>query len=197
MSAENSSSTTTPELSRTTLVRRQLLKSFQDREYRHAFLGEHVRTFIALQVRALREPRYSTQAKLGDAMGKAQAWISQLENPEYGKVSVATLLELAKAFDTALVIRFVPFSELLDRLPRPTPEDFSLPSFADDTFERNPTFLDFTTTVTRGQHLKMIEEKEKVTSIDTCAGFGGVAGSLMVTTLGSQPNEREEYQNAR
>jgi len=37
-----------------------------------------------------------------------------MENPDYGKYSITTLLELAAAFDVALVVRFAPFSELLE-----------------------------------------------------------------------------------
>lgn len=132
MNVDKLSSQTVLEPSGTTSVKEQLLNSFQDPEYRHAFLEEHVRSFIALQIRALREQRGLTQAKLGDAMGKAQAWISCLEDPEYGKVSVTTLLELAEAFDTALEIRFVPVSEMLDRLENIDSDAFAVPSFEHD-----------------------------------------------------------------
>jgi len=57
-----------------------------------------------------------TQKQLGDAIGKAQTWISVLEDPEYGKMSVATLLSLAQAFDTDLEIKFRPFSKALHEL---------------------------------------------------------------------------------
>ena len=134
MSGENLSLRTTASSSPTISVRTQLLSSFQDHEYRHAFLAEHARAFIALQVRSLREERKITQAQLGELMGKAQAWISRLEDPDYGKVTVATLLELAEAFDTALVIRFAAFSELLDRLVTLSPADYSVASFRDDNF---------------------------------------------------------------
>ena len=40
--------------------------------------------------------------------------ISRYENPDYGKYSISTLLELAAAFDVALAVRFVPFSELVE-----------------------------------------------------------------------------------
>jgi len=45
---------------------------------------------------------------------KLQPMISRYENPDYGKYSVQTLLELADAFDVALVVHFAPFSELVD-----------------------------------------------------------------------------------
>ncbi len=134
MSGENLLSGTTVSSSPMISAKTQLLNSFQGDEYRHAFLAEHVRAFIALQARALRQERKITQAQLGVLMGKAQAWISRLEDPDYGKVTVATLLELAEAFDTALVIRFATFSELLDRLVTLSPKDYSVVSFKDDNF---------------------------------------------------------------
>jgi transcriptional regulator with XRE-family HTH domain len=40
--------------------------------------------------------------------------VSRLENPEYGKPTLTTLKRLAAAFDVALVVRFVPFSKLVN-----------------------------------------------------------------------------------
>ena len=179
MNAENSSSTAAPGRSRTTSVRAQLLKSLQDREYRHAFLEEHVRAFIALQVRASREQRDLTQAALGKVMGKAQAWISQLENPEYGKVSVATLLELAEAFDTALRIKFVPFSELLDRVAERNPNDFTVASFIADDFTRgvvsSGSCVSEATAFYRPSRPPRVQgtRTRKTTPIDTAEAWGG------------------------
>lgn len=74
-----------------------------------------------------------TQKQLGDAIGMAQTWVSKLENPEYGKMTVATLLRLAtSAFDTDLEIKFRPFSETLHTLPTQGPEYFSVPSFEEE-----------------------------------------------------------------
>ena len=40
--------------------------------------------------------------------------ISRLENPSYGKATLTTLKRLAAAFDVALIVRFVPFGQLVD-----------------------------------------------------------------------------------
>jgi transcriptional regulator with XRE-family HTH domain len=73
-----------------------------------------------------------TQKQLGDAIGMAQTWVSKLENPEYGKMTVATLLRLAEKFDTDLEIKFRPFSKTLDSLPTQGPEYFTVPSFDEE-----------------------------------------------------------------
>ena len=69
-----------------TILAKQLLESWKDPEYRAEFVRERVRSSVALQIRALREQRNGmTQKQLGDAIGKAQTWISVLEDPEYGE----------------------------------------------------------------------------------------------------------------
>lgn len=116
-----------------TSVKRQIFESLKNPTYRSAFVNERVRSSVALQIRALREQRNGmTQKQLGDAVGMAQTWVSKLENPDYGKMTVATLLRLAKAFDTDLEIKFRPFSETIDTLPAQGPEYFSVPNFAEE-----------------------------------------------------------------
>jgi len=132
MNAEKLSSPILVESARTTLAK-QLLESWRDRDYRAEFVRERVRSSIALQIRSLREQRNGmTQKQLGDAIGKKQTWISVLEDPEYGKMSVATLLSLAEAFDTDLEIRFRPFSRALHELTKQGPEYFEVRSFEEE-----------------------------------------------------------------
>lgn len=118
-------------------VRSQLLESLRDQEYRRQFVDERVRSSMALQIRSLRDQRDMSQKALGDALGMAQTWVSKLENPDYGKMSVATLLRLAHEFDTDLEIKFRPFSTTLDRLPKQKDDYFHIPSFKDE-FEQQP-----------------------------------------------------------
>lgn len=117
-------------------VKKQLLHSLRDVEYRRAFVSERVRSSIALQIRALRKQRGDmTQAQLGEKLGMAQTWVSNLENPEYGKMTVATLLRLADAFDVDLEIKFRSFSAAVNTLSMQGADYFWVPSFADE-YER-------------------------------------------------------------
>lgn len=72
----------------------------KDPAFRHAYMADQVRLFIALQVRALREQqgRGWSQRELGEKMGKAQSAVARLEDPDYGRLTLQSLLELAAAF---------------------------------------------------------------------------------------------------
>ena len=132
MNAEKLFALTQHESVDTTLARSELLASLRVREYRREFVAERVRSSMALQIRALREQREMSQTKLGEELGMAQTWVSKLENPDYGKMTVATLLRLADAFDTDLDIKFRPFSTTIDELPRQGKEYFDVPSFDEE-----------------------------------------------------------------
>jgi transcriptional regulator with XRE-family HTH domain len=61
----------------------------------------------------MREGRGWSQGKLAEEVGMAQPRISLLEGG-YEKYSLTTLKRIASTFDVAVVVRFVPFSELVD-----------------------------------------------------------------------------------
>ena len=66
-------------------------------------------------MQALRGQTGLIQTEFADQVNKPQSVISRLENTEYGKVTVQTLLEIACALDVALLVRFVSYPEFLDR----------------------------------------------------------------------------------
>lgn len=98
------------------------LKQLTDKRVRHALVDSHLRNGIAFQIRALRRDpeRKWTQGDLAREAGMKPTQITRIENPSYGSHTVATLRRIASAFDVALIVRFVPFTELLkwDRGPR-------------------------------------------------------------------------------
>lgn len=113
-------------------IRQQLIKSLQDPEYRRAFIVNSPGVEIAFQIRTMRERRNLTQDALGKLAGKSQNQIARIEDPNYGKMTLATLKALAVAFDTALIVRFAPISELVAWKADDDADKLIAPSFSDD-----------------------------------------------------------------
>lgn len=95
-------------------LRKSLPKKLKKKAYRDAYVGEHVRRWIAHQIRSLRDKKEWSQGELSRRMEKPQSVISRLEDPSYGKMTVNTLLEVASTFDVALLIKFVDYPTFLN-----------------------------------------------------------------------------------
>ena len=87
----------------------KLIKKLSHSEYRSEYVAEGVKLWIARQIRTLREQRDWSQSDLAAKMDKKQSAISRLEDPDYGQMTVQTLLELACAYDVALMVKFVDY----------------------------------------------------------------------------------------
>jgi transcriptional regulator with XRE-family HTH domain len=96
--------------SRTSLVQR-LRRGHKERA---KFVDSHISKGLAFQTRSLRDREGWSQQELADKIGSNQNAIYRAENPGYGKQTLTTLKKIAAAFDVALIVRFVPFSELID-----------------------------------------------------------------------------------
>jgi transcriptional regulator with XRE-family HTH domain len=81
----------------------------------------------------MREDRGWTQQQLAAETGMAQPRISVLEDASYEKFNIKTLRRIASAFDVALIVKFLPFSELVDWVTTISPERLAPPSFENDT----------------------------------------------------------------
>jgi transcriptional regulator with XRE-family HTH domain len=90
-----------------------LLTKMKNKKYRDSYVSSHLSTGIPHQIRALRVQRGWNQKKLGAKANKPQNVISRVEDPNYGKTSLSTLLDIASAFDVALLVKFVPFSRFI------------------------------------------------------------------------------------
>lgn len=89
-----------------------LLKQLEDKEFRNGYLESHVKMFIAHQIRSMRGNQ--TQKEFAKKLGMTQSVVSRIENPEYGQVSIQTLLDIAKKLDIALLVRFASYRDFLE-----------------------------------------------------------------------------------
>jgi transcriptional regulator with XRE-family HTH domain len=81
---------------------------------RAEFIESNLAKSLAHNLRATRDRLDWSQERLAAEVGMNQNAVSRLESSDYGKQTITTLKRLAKAMDVALIVRFIPFSELID-----------------------------------------------------------------------------------
>jgi transcriptional regulator with XRE-family HTH domain len=123
--------------------RQRIIENLKNKEYRDAFVTEHINTGVPFQIRALRDQREWTQKDLGNHVEMAQETISRIEDPNYGKLTLKTLKRLASAFDVALMVRFVPFSELVEWELHLTPDSLKALEFEKESYFKEKTREEF------------------------------------------------------
>ena len=106
-------------------------KALADKAYRHAYAAAHVGDYLAMQIHSMRSRSGWTQKRLADESGNTQPQISNWEASCEG-VNLSSLHKLAAAFDVALIVKFVPFSQLA-RETIGARADSMIPSFDDDS----------------------------------------------------------------
>jgi transcriptional regulator with XRE-family HTH domain len=113
-----------------TTISDKTISRLTDKEYRDAFVESRVRNFIAYQIKALREQRELSQSEFGDLLGgKPQSTISRLEDPDYGRMTISTLLEIAAACDAALIVRIADYPDFLASMSDVSPEALKVESY--------------------------------------------------------------------
>jgi transcriptional regulator with XRE-family HTH domain len=106
-----------------------IINELTDADFRHEYMMDRVRSYVAFQIRALREQRRWNQADLADAAGKTQSVISRWEDPDYGKLSLQSCLEIAVAYDLPLLVQFVEWDDWLARMSNMSPSALRKRSF--------------------------------------------------------------------
>lgn len=112
------------------------LQRFKSKAFRDAFVNANIDQGVAYQVKALRESRGWDQKTLAKKIGlKSQSAIARMEDPSYGKLSIASLKRLGKAFDVGLLIKFVPYSRMLTETEDLSPSALAAKSFTEEEKE--------------------------------------------------------------
>ena len=115
-------------------LRGNLREEFHDKQYRDAYADESLSTYIATQIKVLREQRQLTQKELAKLADMAQPRIAALEDVNYSSWSINTLRRLAQAFDVRLSVKFETFSSLIPEIETLSPDALERASFDDDTW---------------------------------------------------------------
>ncbi len=85
-----------------------------DRKSRESYINSKISVLVPSQIKALRlKSSTPQQAALAKAVGTHQSRLSDLERPGESNVTLETLAWIAAIHKVGLVVKFVPFSEML------------------------------------------------------------------------------------
>ena len=113
------------------LVPPQIPTDWDEKEFRDAIVEAMVEHGIAYQIRENRTRRKLSQAEFAVLIGTKQSAVHRLEDPLYGKYSIATLIKVAHAFDCGLTVRFVDHNEMAAQIDKTKPDDLFVRSFGE------------------------------------------------------------------
>lgn len=113
-------------------MEKTFLRMKKNPEVRDAYVQAEVMTSLAMQIRTIRMQRNWSQADLAKKMGTTQTAVSRLEDPSYGRMSVKTLFDLSRVFDTGLRVQFVSLVTMLHETFKPKAHLREVPSFEEE-----------------------------------------------------------------
>lgn len=99
-------------------------------EERRAYMEATVEQDIAWQIASNRRARKMSQQDLAKAIGTKQSAIARLEDPTYGRHSIAVLIKAAHAFDCALRVSLISYSRLAEEVADTSDEALYASPFA-------------------------------------------------------------------
>ena len=114
----------------------ELRQNFTDEEFRNSYAESFMNSYVAAQIKVLREEYHLTQDQLGEKIGTPQPGIARFENVNYSSWKVETLRKLARALNVWLKISFEEFGTLPSHV-----DNFSKRALIRAPFERDPVFL--------------------------------------------------------
>lgn len=103
---------------------------FNSKVFRDTWVQSQVKMGIANQLRNIRGEL--SQKEFGEKIGRPQNVVSRLEDPNYGNMSVQTLLDIASKLDIGLIIRFASFGKVVKESTSLTEQDMTPFTFAQE-----------------------------------------------------------------
>lgn len=114
-------------------------EELKDKETRVIYDDDLLNTYVATQIKVLREQRGWTQQQLAEQAGMKQERISVMEDVNYAAWTAKVLKRLAEAFDVRLTIKFEEFNTYLKDF-----QDIKRKSLEKLSFENDSAFVDKT-----------------------------------------------------
>lgn len=103
-----------------------------DDEFREFYMESTVEQDIAWQIASNRKARKLSQKDLAIKCSTRQSAIARLEDPTYGKHSIAMLVKVAHAFECALRIKLIPYSQLAEEVQDTSDEALLAAPFSEE-----------------------------------------------------------------
>ena len=108
---------------------------------RASYLRSKITVNLSAQIRALRIKQQITQTELASKAEMKQSRISAMERPGAVKFNIETLIRLAAAFRVGLIVKFVPYSEVLNWENAFSQDEFDVTVIGRDREFLNPSIL--------------------------------------------------------
>ncbi|MCA8313225.1 helix-turn-helix transcriptional regulator [Burkholderia multivorans] len=122
------------------------LAKLRRKTYRDAYVRSLVEQGLAIQIKEMRLSRGLTQRQLAEQLSLgSQSAVARLEDPSYGRMTLATLAKVAAFFDVAFTAKMVPYTRFLVDMDDLSPESMRVESFEREdeigAIENSPEFL--------------------------------------------------------
>lgn len=162
----------------------QLRQSFADEEYRNSYAESFMNSYVAAQIKVLREEYPLTQDELADKIGTQQSGVARFENVNYSSWKVETLRKIARALRVRLKITFEEFGTLSDDI-----EGFKRDVLLRAPFDRDPVFYPAALPCVAHEELA----KSNVTKGLSATAVTGVSAKIeqgVISAMGNAPLPR-------
>ena len=93
-----------------------LRKDLQDPEFSEGYAESFLDTYVATQLKVLREQRDLTQREVAKCLGTSQGVVSRFEDADYASWNIRTLKKFARLFEVRLHISFETYGSLIGEM---------------------------------------------------------------------------------